>query len=113
MRQKEYSARMEWARNLKAPACIVCTLPFKDYEPAISMSSSGFNAYFHARCYDIVVESSRKARNIFDEMILGLRSWSSGVTEIERIAPFRDYVPGRLKFPKTVPDGLDSRRDGA
>ncbi len=110
-----WGERLAWARSLKVPACIVCTLRFDAGEPAIRINKlpGDFSVYFHARCYGDIQESSRRARKVMGEMILGLRSWSSGVTEIERIAPFRDYVPARLKFPKNVPDGLNSRRDGA
>ena len=110
-----WGERLAWARKITTPACLYCTLPFAATEPAIIIheGDGDFSVYFHARCYGDIQESSRRARKVMGEMILGLRSWSSGATEIERIAPFRSFVPARLKFPKNVPDGLNSRRDEA
>ena len=102
-----WGERLAWARNLKSPACLYCTLPFAATEPAIRihMGDGDFSVYFHARCYGDIQKSSRHARKVMGEMILVLRSWSSGATEIEKIAPFRNYVATRLIFPKTVPEG--------
>ena len=106
MNPLRYAERLEWARNLKRPACLYCTLPFAPNEPAIRIheGDDDFSVYFHAQCYGDILESSRRARKVMGEMILGLRSWSSGAAEIERIAPFRDFLPARLKFPKNVPE---------
>ena len=114
MNPLRYAERLEWARNLKSPACLYCTLPFSAGQPIIRINmSAGYTVHFHAGCYADIRESSRRARKILNEMIQGLRDWSLGMLEIEKTAPFRSFVPARLKFPKNVPDGLNSRRDEA
>ena len=98
MKPSEFAKRMQWARNLREPACLFCTGGFNPHEPAIVIYSEsvGRDVYFHAACYDMVIDQYRKAHGLMVQIILGHADWVMGISELDLKYPFRGFAPSKL-----------------
>ena len=90
MKPSEFAKRMQWARNLREPACLFCTGGFNPHEPAIVIYSEsvGRDVYFHASCYDMVIDQYRKAHGLMVRIM--------GISELDLKYPFRGFAPSKL-----------------
>ncbi|MCL5782925.1 MAG: hypothetical protein M1476_03335 [Candidatus Thermoplasmatota archaeon] len=115
MKASDFATRIQWARSLREPACLLCTEAFQSHEPAIAIHDSirifyrgylvaeeypipvhGRDFYFHAPCYDIVIDQSRKAHKLLVQIVMGHTDRVKGFVEIERMYPFRIFAPSKL-----------------
>jgi len=108
MIDKAVRNRMTWAISQSSPKCVRCTVPVESHDLAIRInySDTPWNAntpisgvlYFHASCYNVEFENARKAQSIFFDMLMSRIDWTIGFIRMNRVAPFRFLMPGRLEF---------------
>lgn len=100
MNAAQFKERMDWARRLTSPACLICTKSFAPSEPVIVVHVDGIDrdVYFHAACYDIILDQHRNAYKLMVRILMGDTDWVKGTIQINKLYPLRWFAPSRLTW---------------